>query len=382
MIFLIITTIIIIAMFIYTLALMLKENSYIYLLIIEFVGIIIDFISILIGKSPSMFVYTIIYCLSIVVPLTILILENNSSYIGEFSLLFNNKNIDKQKILKIIEKKPQSYVAHQKLAEYYKENQEYEKAENEYYRLVNLKPKEYSNYCSLAQMLEKNNKNEEAIEILQQVLTLKPDYYEGSMLLGNILYDNEKFKDAIIVYNEALKYNPKEYYIYYYMGMTYTRLNDFNNAKECYKKAATINSIEDISNLSIGQIYLIFEEYDKAEEYFYKTLDSDDEEVLANSYYYLAKIRLIQQNEEQAIQYANLAIEYNPKIIKRMQQDDIFVTILGKVRTTEEKNIKTKITKKDLATIEYLGKTYNVVERLTNNFTKDANNKEQEKEIN
>ena len=378
MVFLIITTIIIIAMFIYTLALMLKENSYIYLLIVEFVGIIIDFICILIGKSPSMYVYTIIYCLSVVIPLTILLLENNNSYIGEFSLLFNNKNIDKQKILKIIEKKPQSYIAHQKLAEYYKENKEYEKAENEYYRLVNLKPKEYSNYCILAQMLEKNNKNEEAIEILQQVLTMKPDYYEGSLLLGNILYDNEKFKDAIIVYNEALKYNPKEYYIYYYMGMTYTRLNDFNNAKECYKKAATINSIEDISNLSIGQIYLIFEEYDKAEEYFYKTINSDDEEVLANSYYYLAKIRLIQQNEEQAIQYANLAIEYNPKIIKRMQQDDIFITILGKIKTAEDKNVKTKINKKELDTIEYLGKTYTVVERLTNNFTRDVNNKEKE----
>lgn len=378
MVLLIITTIIIIAMFIYTLALMLKENSYIYLLIVEFVGIIIDFICILIGKSPSMYVYTIIYCLSVVIPLTILLLENNNSYIGEFSLLFNNKNIDKQKILKIIEKKPQSYIAHQKLAEYYKENKEYEKAENEYYRLVNLKPKEYSNYCILAQMLEKNNKNEEAIEILQQVLTMKPDYYEGSLLLGNILYDNEKFKDAIIVYNEALKYNPKEYYIYYYMGMTYTRLNDFNNAKECYKKAATINSIEDISNLSIGQIYLIFEEYDKAEEFFYKTINSDDEEVLANSYYYLAKIRLIQQNEEQAIQYANLAIEYNPKIIKRMQQDDIFITILGKIKTAEDKNVKTKINKKELDTIEYLGKTYNVVERLTNNFTRDVNNKEKE----
>ena len=43
----------------------------------------------------------------------------------------------------------------------YKENEESEKAETEYLRLVHIKPKEYDNYCILANILVKNNKSDE-----------------------------------------------------------------------------------------------------------------------------------------------------------------------------------------------------------------------------
>lgn len=382
MIFLILTTVLIIAMFIYTFARMIKNNSLdnIYVLIAEFIGIVIDFICIVVSKKPSIYMYMLIYFISIVLPLIVFGLEMKDIYIGELILLFPHKNISKESLLQIIEKKSSSYIAHKKLAEYYRENQEKEKAEDEYIKLIQLRPKEYSNYCTLARIFEENNKSDEAIDVLQELLQVKPDSSEASLLLGNILYNNAKFKEAILVYNQALKYNPKEYYLYYQLGMTYTRINDFNNAKDCYQKAATINSIQDISNLSIGQIYMIFEEYENAEQFFYKTLDSEDDKILANSYYYLAKIKLIQKNMNQAIQYANMAIECDPEIIRRMEQDNLFIPVLGNIKIKPKEKINTKLGKKDLNTIEHLGKTYNVVETLTNNFPRNLDNKEKELE--
>lgn len=384
MIFLIFTTAVIITLFVLSFIKLVKNNSFEYtsILIIQFVGICIDFIAILIGKNPSILIYTIIYFLAVFIPIAVSILESKKIFLHEFSFFFNRKNIDKETLLKIIDKHPNSYMAHKKLAEYYRENKENEKAENEYIRIISLKPEEYENYYLLADIYMENNKRSEAVWTLQEALKIKPDYSKASIKLGNILYENENFKEAILILNEAIKYNPKEYDLYYCLGMNYTRINDFNNAKECYKKAATINSLQDISNLNVGQIYLIFEEYDNAEEYFYKTINSEDDEIVANSYFYLAKIRLIQRNEEQAIQYANLALEFNPEIIKKMQRDEIFISILGKLRTKTYRDINTNLTDKDKKTIEHLGKTFSIVETLTNNFYRNDKNKEKEIEEN
>ena len=150
--------------------------------------------------------------------------------------------------------------------------------------------------------------------------------------------------------------------------MTYTRLNDFQNAKEYYMKAAKINSIKDISNLNLGQIYLIFREYDEAEKYFYEGLNCDDEKIQANSYLYLAKINLLKNNTEKAIIYANMSIEIFPEIIKKIENDETFGIILGKIKIKPSKDVKSKLNDKEIKIIEHLGKTYDVVEKLADNM--------------
>jgi hypothetical protein len=56
-------------------------------------------------------------------------------------------------------------------------------------------------------------------------------------------------------------------------------------------------------------------------------------------------------------------------IIKRIEIDDSFSKILGKLKVKTNKEIKTKTTEKENEIIEYLGQTYNVVEKLTDNFS-------------
>lgn len=382
MVLLILTTIFSIVLFVSTFIKMVKRNNfnYLYLMIIEFIGIFIDFIFVIIGKNPGIIGYLFILLLSLIIPIVALALEKKGIYLSEIitmTMLKIKKVQSADKLIKLIEKNPNSYNYHKLLAEYYEKNNEKEKAEDEYIRALDIKPDDYKTYCRLATILSENNKKDEAIIVLQRLLQQKPDYYQGSILLGNILYDNENFKEALNIYYQALKYNPQEYDLYYNIGMTFSRLNDFQNAKEYYKKAALLNSVKDPASLNLGQIYLLFKEYDKAEKYFYETIKSDDEEISGYSYYFLAKVRLIQGEKEQAIQYANIAIDLYPKIINIIRKNDLFIPILSKLIVKTDKDVKTKVTNRERAVIKYLGRTFDKVETLTNDVQM-----KKEKEIN
>ena len=383
MVQIIVFSVLVIATFIYTFAKLIKENNagYVYLLSLEFIGIIIDFIFILLKNTPNPILMSIMYLIAVIIPIIFLALERKNLYLDELINIAkarNNKDELKKKLLLNIERHPNSYRSHKMLAKLYEENEEKEKAEGEYLKVININPKDYETYCKLAEIFHENKKEAESIQLLQNLLSIKPEFYKASVLLGNILYDNERFKEAIVVYNEALKYSPAEYELYYFLGMTYTRLNDFQNAKEYYQKAATLNSLKDISNLNLGQIYLIFREYDEAEKYFYECINSEDEKVQANAYLYLAKIQIVKKDLDKAVQYVNLAIEINPTIIKQIENDYTFSIILGKIKTQKSKNVKTKLTEREIEIINHLGKTYNVVENLTENIEIKKEEKERE----
>ena len=273
----------------------------------------------------------------------------------------------KKQLIKNVDKFPNNYLSHQKLAEWYEKNGELEKAEDEYLKVIELKPKKYENYYKLALIYNKDNKQNQAIELLKDVLKRKSDYLDASLCLGSILYETEMYKEAINVFQEALKYNPGEYKLYYYMGMTYTRINDFPNAKEYYKKAATINSTLNAAKLNLGQISLIFKDYDEAEKFFMECIENDDEGIQKVSYYYLSKIKLINDQNELAVQYANIALELEPSLIEKMEKDIYFASILGKLKTKENKYVKTSLSKEEKKLINYLDNTYDVVQTLTSN---------------
>lgn len=390
MVHIIIFSIIALSLFILTFLKLIKENNsnYLFALIPEFLGLCIDFVCILNSTNPNVFTITLMYILSIFTPIIMIILKKNDINLLEFINMakvhyYENKNQKdnaKQVLIYNIKKHPNSYLAHKALAEWYEKNNEIEKAEDEYTKVIELKSNNYANYIKLAELYKESDKKEFSIKILQEMLKKKPDSIEASLLLGDILYSNEMFKEAINVYKQAINYNPGEYQIYYCLGMTYTRLNDFQNAMEYYKKAATINSILDVAKLNLGQISLIFKEYDEAEQYFMECIQTEDEKLQSEAYYYLAKIKIINGQKDVAIQYANIAVEINPSIIKKMEKDVYFTVILAKIKTKEEKEVKTNVNNKEEELIKYLNKTYTVVEKLTQNNIKISKELEKERD--
>ena len=373
MFFTIMIIIIAIAFFVINASKMIRDNSTnnLYLLIAQFIGVVIAFLELLITNNIKFVGYIFVILFSIIIPILSFFLEKKKLNLDEVIRLFfvNYKRNDvKEQLLKIIDRYPDSYLAHKKLAEYYETNNENNKAEDEYIKVVQENENDYKTYCKLSEVLIKNGKQEEAIQTLKLVLHKKPSYIEASMLLGSTLYDDEKYKEAISVYYDAIKYHPGEYDIYYRLGMTFVRLSDFQNAKDCYKKAATLNSLKDVSELNLGQIDMIFKDYDGAEKYFFGIIDSDDNKISAYAYYNLAKIKIIRKDEDNATKFVNLAIELYPDIAKKVERDEDFLCILGNVKLKHYKEIKSNVKQEDEQIISYLENTFEKIKNLTSSY--------------
>lgn len=388
MVNIIVFNIVALSIFIYTVINLMRNNSsnYFFALIPEFIGLIIAFICIFFKIDPNLFLLLIMYIFGLIIPIILLILEKKEVNIAEIVNIakvnfYENKgqhDLAKKQLIYNVNRYSNNFLSHQKLGEWYEKNGELEKAESEYLKVIELKPKKYENYYKLALIYNKDQKKDEAIEILKEVLKRKADYLDASLCLGNILYETEMYKEAINVYQEALKYNPGEYKLYYYMGMTYTRINDFPNAKEYYKRAALINSSLNVAKLNLGQIALIFKDYNEAEKYFMECIENDEEEIQAEAYYYLSKIKLINSETILAIHYANIALELEPNLINRMEKDIYFASILGKVKIKDNKISKTKLSKEERNIINYLDNTFGVVQTLTLNIEREETNRQKD----
>ena len=326
-----------IALFVIFFLKMMRKNNSLYLtsLILQVIGIIINFLGLSIGFSINLFFKALFYIISIGIPLAILILEFKkidlveTTYIGiaKGLLFIKNTKQAKKMLLDLIDKNPDSKIAHKMLAEIYENEGGIRKAIDEYVKVVDLDGEAYESYYKIAIHLKDLGNKEDSLKMLSKLVNKKPDYIDACISLSDALCEEERYKEALSIINECLRYNPNDFDIYYNLGMIYTMLNDFSSAKEAYEKAAIINTLEHHTNYNIAMIELILGELDEAERYFNTCLE--DEKLSPNAYYQLAKICMLRGDKETASQYLNLAIELDNKLYTKAMEENIFIPIKG-----------------------------------------------------
>lgn len=370
-----------------------NDTSYVYLLIIQFIGIAINFIELSIGKSFGLIAKLIMYILSVFIPIFFIWLDHSKKIdfaevfdllVAKISLLLRKEEIAKKYLLQLVEKYPNSYKGHKMLAELYEKNEKYELALEEYEKVYELDQKNQNIYLKIGKLYGNVGRENEAIKIFSDLLKKKPDYYEASLILADILNSKQEYKEAVQVYMSALKYRPADYELYYNLGMTYTMLNDFAKAKECYEKAAQINSELYHAKYSLGQLNLLYGDLEESEKYFMECIDA--EEVEAGAYYYLARIAMIKGETDKAKNYANIAIEENPAIYEKMADENIFMPIIDEVNKpkinvdNKKKNKKKLLSKKEILIDMHLDNTCKLVGKLNNNDIEMIENVKRNKE--
>jgi len=250
------------------------------------------------------------------------------------------------------------------------------KAIDEYVKLVDIKGNDYKSYFKIADLLNDLKQKNEAIQILENLLKNKPDSYEGSILLGELLCEQLRFKEAERVYQDALKYKPVDFDLYYNLGIVYTCLSDFQMAKEMYLKAADINHKAYGANYSLGQIALIQGDLDVAEKYFENSLYGELE---AKAYYQLAKIYILKNEKDMAINFLNKAIEIEPELLEQANKEKTFKSIREhitvSVKMENEETKKEEVKSKNILSIEaqarvYLDSTTDLVNDISANTLK------------
>ncbi len=328
------------AIFVYMFFRMIRRNdtSYVIILVLEAMGIALNFLEVLFDIKLNVFFMILKYVLAVLVPVIIIILEKHGIYLYEMvnltkakiCVMFNDNKRAKEALINLLDKNKDSYKAHKMLAEIYEKEGGMRKAIDEYVQAIDIDKQDYDSYYKVAELLNGLDKKEEAAEMLFNLLNKKPDTYEASMLLGDILIDTEMYKEAVNVYQEALKYNPYSYDINYNLGMAYTMLNDFQNAKICYEKAAEINSLAYALKYDLAEIALIYKDIEEAQKKFLEAIN--EEELSADSYYELAKISLIKNDKETAIKYVNTAIDIDSKkIVEKVKKDPVFIPIMARI---------------------------------------------------
>lgn len=333
-------TVISFAIFVYMFFRMIQNNdtTYIVILVLEAIGIALNFVEVLFTIKLNMLFVILKYILAIILPIGIMILEKRNFRLYEIVylqkaklyLFFGDNKKAKQALIDLIEKNTNSYKAHKMLAEIYEQEGGMRKAIDEYVQAVDLNKKDYDSYYKVAELLNNLNKKDEASEMLFNLLRKKPEMCKATELLGEILIEKEMYKEAVNVYQDALRFNPVSYELNYNLGIAYTMLNDFQNAKTCYEKAAEINSLLYNAKYSLAEIALIYKDLEEAEKRFLEILE--DEELSADGYYELAKIYLIKGDKDTAIKYINTAIDSNSKkIVEKIKKDPIFIPIMAKI---------------------------------------------------
>ena len=383
---------------------MIKNNdtTYVVILVLEAIGISLNFLEVLFDIKLNMIFVIIKYILAILLPILIIILEKKGISLLEMvniqkakiAMNLGDNKKAKQALLKILDKNPNSYKAHLMLAQVYENEGGMRKAIDEYVQAIDLNKKDYDSYYKVAKLLDGLDKKEEASEMLYSLLNKKPDMTDASILLGEILIENEMYKEAVNVYQDALRFDQVNYDLYYNLGIAYTMLNDFQNAKTCYEKAAEINSLLHNAKYSLAEIALIYKDLEEAERRFLETIE--DEELSADAYYELAKIYLIKGDKETAIRYINTAIDANSKkIVEKVKKDPIFIPIMAKIsipfnlEEPENEENANKLKEKEIKAKEHLEEmseltrnlSYNDINLLKiNGRKKEDNNLEMENE--
>ena len=370
-----------------------NDTTYVVILVLEAIGIALNFLEVLFDIKLNMIFVIIKYILAILLPILIIILEKKGISLLEMvniqkakiAMNLGDNKKAKQALLKVLDKNPNSYKAHLMLAQVYENEGGMRKAIDEYVQAIDLNKKDYDSYYKVAKLLDGLDKKEEASQMLYSLLNKKPEMTEASILLGEILIENEMYKEAVNVYQDALRFDQVNYDLYYNLGIAYTMLNDFQNAKTCYEKAAAINSILYNSKYSLGEIALIYKDLEEAERRFLESIE--DEELSADAYYELAKIYLIKGDKETAIKYINTAIDSNSKkIVQKVKKDPIFIPIMAKIsipfnleEPEKDESVK-KLKVKELKAKEHLEEMSELTRNLSYNdinlLKKDGKNKE------
>lgn len=378
-------TIIAFGLFVYIFFKMIQKNdtNYISVLIIQAIGIAINFLEVVLNEQIMSFLI-IKYIFSIIVPIVIIILENKgipliqilNVFKAKIYLKLKNNKKAKEQLINLVTKYPENYLGHKMLAEIYEVEGGMRKSIDEYVQAIDINKKDYDSYYKVAELLNSLDKSDEASQMLFNLLNKKPEYYKATELLGEILIKKEMYKEAANIYQEALRYNPTSYELNYNLGIVYTLLNDFQNAKICYEKAAELNTLLYTAKYSLAEIALIYKEIEEAEKYFLQAIE--DDELSSDAYYELSKIEMIKGDKEKAIQYANIAIDINStKIAPKIKKDPIFIPIIGKIAipfNLEEKEEKSKLQQKEIKVKEHLEKMFEITRNIGYDDIKLLNN--------
>ncbi|MFW9961867.1 MAG: tetratricopeptide repeat protein [Candidatus Thorarchaeota archaeon] len=183
--------------------------------------------------------------------------------------------------------------------------------------MVNVKENSSSAIQNAVKLIERGL-FKEAIDELRLFLQANPESIEGWYNLGYALTEHEDYDDAIKAYDEALAIDNGIFDVWFNKGTVLYEQRDFEHAKECYEKALEINPEDAEAWNNLGNCFSRLADGRSAIEAYTRAVALKPD--YAEAFYNKANAHFIEEEDEKAIAYAEVALELNPALMDRISQ--------------------------------------------------------------
>jgi tetratricopeptide (TPR) repeat protein len=173
---------------------------------------------------------------------------------ADYLLAKTYRNLSLSTLEHLLAVAPDSYPAHQLLAETYQNAEQDEKAVAEYRVVEGMVPNLPGVHFSIGHLLLKMSQQDPAREELAAELRLNPDHAEANAEMGTILLDRLEAANAVPYLEKAVKLDPDEWGTYRQLGKAYYMQKDYAKAETALQQAVR-HDPQGLAHYQLGLVY-------------------------------------------------------------------------------------------------------------------------------
>jgi tetratricopeptide (TPR) repeat protein len=173
---------------------------------------------------------------------------------ADYLLARTYRNLSLSTLEHLLAVAPDSYAAHQLLAETYQNAEQDEKALGEYRVVEGMVPDLPGVHFSIGHLLLKMSQQDQAREELAAELRLNPDHAEANAEIGTILLDQLDAANAIPYLEKAVHLDPDQWATYRQLGKAYYVQKDYAKAETALHQAVR-HDPQGLAHYQLGLVY-------------------------------------------------------------------------------------------------------------------------------
>ncbi len=185
----------------------------------------------------------------------------------DYLLARTYRNLSLSTLEQLLAMAPDSYPAHELLAETYQNSEQDAKALAEYKIVENLAPELPGVHFSIGHLLLKMSQQDQARDELAAELRLNPDHPEANAEMGTLLVERMDAANAIPYLEKAVHLDPDQWGTYQQLGKAYYMQKDFPKAETVLRQAVR-HDPKGLAHYQLGLVYRSLGQKEAANEQF------------------------------------------------------------------------------------------------------------------
>ena len=225
-------------------------------------------------------------------------------------------------------------------------------AKNIYEKILEVKPEHFLALSNLGIVFSQLREFERALELFNKVILINPKYAEGYNNLGNALFELSEFDKSLNCYKKAVKLDSNFSDAFNNLGNVYQKKNDLKKAIESYESAISLNvgRGKDKPYYNLANIYRELGNFEKSINFYKMSISINPNFVSAHINLSIALNK--NGNLKEAISYCEQAVEKDPKNVRALNNlgeynqeignEDLSIAYYKKALEIEPENLRSR----------------------------------------